>query len=179
MTQGCGKTEDKAAGHKYASPAAFAFASASSCKEDVTDQNRYYCPRYGATPDAAVGYFTYNMQWTPPLEAAGRNYKVCVVAEDNAPSAATRCFTFEVKRCMYCTASESLSHVATRWTLILCAKLSARIQLCFHVAAQPVTARAFAHTHAGSRTRALTRSTCGPGFEQAGCRSGHRMTRSG
>jgi hypothetical protein len=128
LTQACGKTEDDAAGHKYASPAAFAFASASACEPDATDQNRYFCPRYGATPDD--GYHTYNMQWTPPMEAAGRNYKVCVVASDDAPSAATRCFTFEVKRCMYCTASESLSHVATRCTLIAFAEIFPHASSC-------------------------------------------------
>jgi len=104
--------EDKAAGHMYASPAGF--ASNSGCEADPKDHHRYTCPRYGATP-GPTGLHGMVLQWTPPLEAAGGVYKVCVVAQDDAPSAASRCFTFEVKRCMYCTDSESLSHVATRF----------------------------------------------------------------
>ena len=95
----------------YASPAGF--ASNSGCEADPKDHHRYTCPRYGATP-GPTGLHGMVLQWTPPLEAAGGVYKVCVVAQDDAPSAASRCFTFEVKRCMYCTDSESLSHVATR-----------------------------------------------------------------
>ncbi len=95
----------------YASPAGF--ASNSGCTPDAKEPHRYTCARYGATP-GPTGLHGMIMQWTPPLEAAGGVYKVCVVAQDDAPSVATRCFTFEVKRCMYCTDSESLSHVATR-----------------------------------------------------------------
>ena len=108
-------TEDIAAGRKYSSPAPYGFASSSVCAQDAKNQHSYSCARYPAEHPGPAALYGIDLLWTPPLQAAGGMYKVCVVAQDDAPSVATRCFTFEVKRCMYCTDSESLSHVATRY----------------------------------------------------------------
>lgn len=108
-------TEDERAGLKLASPEALGFTSQSGCAQTPNNQHRYSCNRYpGNRADVAV-LQGMTLQWTPPLEAAGAVYKVCVVAEDDAPSKATRCLTIHVSRCMYCSDSESLAHLATRF----------------------------------------------------------------
>jgi len=103
---------DVAAGHHFGSAADMGFTSQSTCVQAATDQHRYKCARYGASRVAVP--FGMTLQWTPPLEAAGAVYKVCSVVQDDAPSASTRCWTISVVRCMYCTDTESLSHLATR-----------------------------------------------------------------
>jgi len=106
---------DVAAGHLYGSAADLGFTSQSSCVKDAKDQHRYTCPKYGPSREGVAVLSGMTLQWTPPLEAAGTVYKVCSVVQDDAPSVSTRCFTISVKRCMYCTDTESLSHLATRF----------------------------------------------------------------
>ena len=165
----------------YAVPAGL--ASSSGCAQDAKDQNRYTCTRYGATP-GATGLHGMIMQWTPPLEAAGGVYKVCVVAEDDAPSAATRCFTFEVKRCMYCTDSESLSHVATRCRFVCFARTAPLLRAAPLLPAAPILPALLGawpgvHLRARMLARSLVLMVWVADFEQVGFRSGLRMTRSG
>jgi len=111
-------SDDEAAGLAYASPAPFSFTSHSACSQDAKDEHRYRCPRY-TSPRSSYSSVSLlhgmTLEWTPPLEAAGSVYKVCAVAQDDAPSHSTRCWTIAVKRCMYCTDSESVSHLATRF----------------------------------------------------------------
>ena len=82
--------EDKAQGHNYASPAPFGFASQpfAGCVKENADKDVVVCTRYGSQRSSALLSSLYGMRldWTPPLEAAGLQYKVCVVATDDAPS---------------------------------------------------------------------------------------------
>ena len=120
------RAEDVAAGRHYASPDRFAFTSVAveHCVRPTgsTNQHLYRCAQYTTANRGQSSYLVARMrgtqlQWTPPLEAAGFVYKVCVVARDLAPranSASVRCWTIEVQRCMYCTDSESIAHLASR-----------------------------------------------------------------
>lgn len=109
--------DDVAAGLGYMSPEAFGFTSHSSCVQDAKNQHLYRCPKYTSPRSSFSSVSLLHgmaLEWTPPLEAAGSVYKICAVAQDNAPSESKRCWTIAVKRCMYCTDSESISHLATR-----------------------------------------------------------------
>jgi hypothetical protein len=53
--------------------------------------------------------------WTPPVEAMGRIFDVCVVAK-GSKSRKERCIKVEVKPCFYCTVpSETLHTIASKF----------------------------------------------------------------